>query len=165
MALSKGINSYVTIEEADAYFADRLDNTFSLATSERKAQALVTATMLIDNLNFIGVVSEENQTLAFPRTGYYLDTNRGTSNLGYSHNIGSSMNPTPVRVIKAVYELANHLLTNENLLDDTGKVVSLDISSIKLDHIIPPGKMPSIVLDFLRPLRLNGGGNTWWRAN
>jgi hypothetical protein len=157
MALSKGINSYATVEEADAYFADRLDNTFSLATSIRKAQALVTATMLINNLNFIGVVSQENQTLSFPRIGYYMDVS--------GHNLGSSMDPTPIRVIKAVYELANHLLTNENLLDDTGKVVSLDISSIKLDHIIPPGKMPSIVLDFLRPLRLNGGGNTWWRAN
>ena len=78
MALIKGTNSYRTVEEADAYFEDRLDAAaWTSASDELKGQALVTATAILDNMNWNGYAVSESQSLAFPRIGSYFDPRKG----------------------------------------------------------------------------------------
>lgn len=157
MALVKGTNSYVTVEEADAYFADRLDvAAWVSAEASTKAQALVTATHMLDDMIWAGYAVSESQPLAFPRVGDYFDTRLG---------INVQMSPTPNRVEKATSELAYHLLNNDGLLDDTGTVESINIAGISINNIRQASKIPGVVDRLIKPLLQNSGSNMWWRAN
>jgi len=158
MALVKGVNSYATVAEADSYFADRLDvAAWSEASELQKGQSLVTATSILDGLNWIGFAVSDSQALAFPRVGSYFDPR-----LGMDVAMTSSV---PTRVITATYELAYHLLNNDGILDDSGSVVDLQVGAISLKTISSPNKVPQNVNRFIKPLLVNNGTNVWWRAN
>jgi hypothetical protein len=159
MALVKGTNSYVDVTEADAYFADRIDpGAWSSADAIQKSQALVTATAMLDEIIWTGVAVSDSQPLAFPRSGTYYDPKFG-------QYISLSELEVPVRIKKANYELAYHLLNNDNLLDDTGSVKDLSVGSIRLSLVLPANKLPAVVKNLVNPLRINAGSNLWWRAN
>jgi hypothetical protein len=146
------------VADAEVYFTDRLDATgWTNGTSVTKPQALVTATSLIDSLPMLGVAASDIQLLAFPRSGYYFDPVLGRQ---------VEMSGFSVRLLKATYELANHLLDNSGVLDDTGSVDGISLAGgLDIREISPPSKIPRLVLDLLRPLRANNGANAWWRAN
>ncbi len=158
MALGKGVNSYATVAEADAHFEDRLDvAAWSEAAEAEKAKALVTATQYLDGLEWIGTSVSDSQPLAFPRVGVYYDPK-----LGREVTLTSSV---PSRIVTATFELAYHFLNNDGLLDETGSVTNLQISSISLNEVRAPVKFPSFVRTLVKPLLLSGGSKTWWRAN
>lgn len=159
MALTKGTNSYATVEEANTYFADRIDvAAWSTGLPDQKSQALITATSMLDELDWVGVAVSDSQALAFPRSGTYFDPRLG-------QDVSLSELIVPNRIIKATYELAYHLLNNDGLLDDTGSVKNLSIGSIKLDLVQTANRFPQVVKSLIKPLRVNGGSNMWWRAN
>jgi len=162
MALAKGTNSYVTVAEADAYFADSLNKTaWTSANSTQKAQALVTATSMIDEKQYTGMVVSDSQELAFPRYGSYFDPKYGTEVVFDDILV-------PERIVTATYELAYHLLNNPDVLNSSTTVRDLSVGSISLSHISSSERVPTTVSRLLRPLTLNAGlgsGNTWWRAN
>jgi hypothetical protein len=159
MAVSKGINSYATVEEADLYFADRLDTAAWIAASPtEKGQALVTATSLLDNMTWTGSAVSETQNLAFPRVCEYFDPKVG----GVIYSNGAAV---PQRIISAVYELAYHLINNDGVLDDTGSVRSISVSTITLTDVQAASKIPFVVKSCIKPLLVNAGTNPWWRAN
>jgi hypothetical protein len=158
MALSKGTNSYVTATEADGYFENRLDvAAWNDATDDQKEQALVTATMLLDEMNWTGVAVDESQSLAFPRVGIYFDPKTGS-------NVEFDDTDTPTRVVNATYELAYHLLNNDGLLDESGSATNIKVGRVLLEKVKTPSKFPSHVKRSLRPLLVNAGANLWWRA-
>lgn len=157
MALEKGVNSYVTVAEADTYFEDRLDvAAWTGATETQKAQSLVVATSILDDVEWPGTVVSESQELAFPRVSSYFDSRLGLEVV---------MDPVPSRIEKATFELAYHLQNNDGLLDDTGGVVNIELASITLERIRKPNRIPSTVKRLIAPMRLNRGSNTWWRNN
>ena len=159
MALAKGTNSYATVSEADSYFEDRLDvAAWTSANATQKAQALITATTLLNDLNWTGVAVSDSQALAFPRVGSYFDPR-----LGMEVILSDTL--VPNRVINASYELAYHLLNNDGLLDDTGSVENLSLGSINLENIVGANKIPSNVKRLIKPLQENSGSHFWWRAN
>jgi hypothetical protein len=159
MALAKGTNSYATVAEADAYFADRIDVAAWLAASpEQKAQALITASKWLDDMNWAGTAISESQSLAFPRMGQYFDPRLGTF-------ITYDGVTVPNRVIQAVYELAYHMINNDGVLDDSGGVKSLTVGPISLNFIEAPAKIPPTVKRVIKPLLVNAGSSAWWRAN
>lgn len=159
MALVKGTNSYVDVAEADAYFVDRIDpGAWSSADSTQKGQALVTATSMLDEIIWAGIAVSDSQALAFPRSGTYYDPKFG-------QYIELSETEVPIRIKKATYELAYHLLNNDNLLDDTGSVKDLSVGSIRLSLVLPANKFPKVVKNLIKPLQINAGSNFWWRAN
>lgn len=159
MALVKNTNSYATVEEANAYFADRIDvAAWTAANVDQKSQALVTATSMLDQLDWIGVAISDSQALAFPRSGFYFDPRLGI-------DIELSSATIPDRILKATYELAYHLINNDGLLDDTGAVKDLSVGSIKLTLITAANKFPAVVKRYIKPLQVNNGSNLWWRAN
>lgn len=159
MALVKGTNSYNTSAEANLYFANRLDVAAWTAASEANTDAaLVTATSVLDLQTWAGYAVSESQLLAQPRTGTYYEPK-----LGRTIELDSVMATT--RVSSALYELAYHLLNNDGLLDDVGRVDSLSISGISLTKVSGASLLPPIVRSLIKPLLVNGGANLWWRAN
>ena len=159
MALAKGINSYATVSEADAYFEDRLDvAAWTSASDIDKAKALVTATALLDSKRWTGTAVSDSQTLAFPREGYYFDPRVGAE---------VYLDPTdvPTRILTALYELSYHLLNNDGILDDTGTVDNLNVGTISLNNIKNASLFPVTVNFTIKPLLLNAGIRNWWRAN
>lgn len=158
MALVKGTNSYVTVGEADAYFADRLNaSAWSSLTSPQKEQALVTATTIIDENNWVGTALYEDQVLAFPRAGSYFDTKLG-SEIVLTESY-------PLRLVNAVYELALHLYSNPDTYNASGAIDKIKVGPIELTGITETAKSPHIVRTLIRPLLTNGGRNLWWRSN
>lgn len=69
-SLVVGVNSYVSLAEADDFFNNFIYNeTWINATVDEKERSLITATAMLDN-NFLwyGEKTDPNQPLAFPRT-------------------------------------------------------------------------------------------------
>lgn len=158
MAVLKGTNSYVTVAEADSYFADRLNATaWTSADAALKGQALITAATLLDEQRWIGTAVGEDQPLAFPRSGEYFDPRAGAS-VYLSASI-------PNRIINANFELALHLLLNDSLLEDTGGVSSLSVGTIQLTSIKSANRIPKTVKTLITPLLVNAGSSSWWRNN
>lgn len=158
MALSKGINSYSTVLEADTYFAGRLDVAAWTSTdSLTKAQALITATSILDDMSWTGSALVEDQALAFPRTGEYFDPK-----IGSLMSLGDDV---PARIIKASMELAHHLVNNDGLQDDTGSIRRIQVGPITIENNVKPDVLPANVKRLVRPLMVNSGSHSWWRAN
>jgi hypothetical protein len=157
MALEKGVNSYVTVAEAELYFENRLDSdAWISATLKQQQQALTTATELIDGMTWLGQTLTVSQALAFPRTGTYFDPRSGTE---------VSLGTVPTRIIVATFLLALHLVGNPGILSASGSVKDLKLDSINLVNIKAVEKIPSTITRLLKPILLNGGQNAWWRAN
>jgi hypothetical protein len=158
MALVKNVNAYSDVADANLYFADRLDvAAWESATVLQKEQALITATSMLDNLNWIGQIISSSQVLAFPREAAYFDPRTGTDVL-----LGEDV---PERIIKGGLELAYHLLNNDGLLDDVGQVNDIEVGSIKLSNIRRASTLPTIVRTYINPLLIRAGARSWWRAN
>lgn len=160
------LNSYVTTEEADDYFETRLDSGewFNADEDDREA-ALSTASMIVDQNQFIGVAVSSTQNLAWPRKGVtFFDPK-------LSMNIRVEENEVPFRVKQAVFETALHLLENEFLLRSgeqtfekikVGPIEIADSSS----NFNKPSPTPNLALTILRPLLTQRrSSNSWWRAN
>jgi len=154
--LTKGTNTYVTVADAVAYFALRLDAAaWEEASEDQRSRALATATLLLDSLEWEGYAVSETQSLAWPRRVVFFDPRLGR--LVRTDSI-------PDRVANATCELAYHLLNNDGLLDDTGTVEDLSLGPILLKKLRNASVIPSQVKRNLRPLLRNGGGRTVWRA-
>jgi hypothetical protein len=168
MALVLNTNSYVEIADADTYFETRIDsaNWFD-AEDEIKEQALVTASLLVDDHAWIGSAVSSSQALAWPRSNAtYSDSRMGMS-------VTVAEDEVPARVLTAVYEQALHLVNNEDLLAGTTQTFeSISIGSISLtdsnSDVTRTSIKPSVVMKPLKPLIRQGGGGmgaSWWRAN
>lgn len=94
-----GVNSYVSVADADALAETRLFTThWQAATADARARALITATTLLDRMVWEGRPVIPSQPLAWPRVpercipGYPLSTK------------------IPSAIVTATVELAVHLL-------------------------------------------------------
>jgi hypothetical protein len=157
MALIKGVNSFADVGEFDAYFTDRLDvSAAQEADNATKAAALISATGILDELSWTGAIVDPNQPLAFPRSGSYFDP-----------RVGGRMflQDIPDRIVKATLELAYHLLANDGIQDSSGSVRNISVGTINLTGIQNASVIPLRVKTIIKPLRINAGANSWWRAN
>ena len=143
MALTQGTNSYVTLEESFAYFEDRIDGAewFNLDGSA-VTRALVTATKVLDALNWSGYTTASSQTLNFPRTNLW-DSNRS------NYLDGETI---PVFIKEAQMELAFYLALNTDAITgeqvrETTRVGALTIQTVPLP------KLPTQVRRLIRPYR------------
>jgi hypothetical protein len=168
MALEKGVNSYVTLSEADSYFEDRLDAAAWLSSyAELQEQALVTATRMLDEEQWQGSVVDANQALAFPRVGAFRDDSRGlrlafTSTYVYSVNAETetSLNRDIRLIRQATYELAYHLMNNDGLLDSTGEITDIKVGPITLKEVKNAPSAPRTVRRVIKPM-LRNSAKSW----
>jgi hypothetical protein len=158
MALTKGTNSYVTVSEANAYFLSRLDADTWIGSSDiNKERALITASNILDEMTWIGTISDTNQAMAFPRVANYFD-----DRLGVTVYLESTV---PWRIAKAAMELSLHLLMNPDSLHLASTIKNVNLGAISIEEIRAPAKMPSRVKKIISPLLAGRGSNAWWRSN
>ena len=158
MAVTVGTNSYVSLAEADEYFASRLDvAAWTEATSELRESALVTAAMALEQYTWVGVIADPVQALAWPRKGSYFDPR-----MGYTVALTDSV---PERIRRAQMELAYHFLHNDGVLDSNGTVTEVQVGPIAVKGIQVASRTSAVAYQFISPLLANGGKRTWWRAN
>lgn len=69
MTITVGTDTYVTVEEADAYYAQSLDfDTWDALDTTQKERALVTATRTLDRQVWQGTKTDPLQDLQWPKT-------------------------------------------------------------------------------------------------
>jgi hypothetical protein len=168
MALVLNTNSYVSTADADTYLETRIDSANWFAADDNiKEQALVTASLLIDDNPWIGSAVSSSQALAWPRKNAIYNDSR----LGMSVTIADDEVPSRVKV--AIYEQALHLVDNEDLLMGTTQtfesisVGSISISDSNGDVTRTPIKSTQATKS-IKPLLVKGSvgqGAGWWRAN
>ena len=118
-------NSYASVADADAYFADRPSSSDWSGVSD-KEKALVQATDYLDNFAYSGYQTDSSQALAHPRSNL---VNREGSGF-----IGTAVIASDI--LKACYELALYLDTNASLfvIDDTVTDVKIGPIAIKQER-------------------------------
>jgi hypothetical protein len=99
-----GVNSYVSLADAQAIAATRLfANAWNGATEQTQSQALITATALLDRMRWLGRPVAPTQPLAWPRV---------PDRCPHGYPLGAA---TPPTIVTACVELAIHLLTQGQL--------------------------------------------------
>lgn len=110
---SASANSYVTVVQATAYLAGRLDvaewTAAGVTSPETQSVALVMAATRMNQAAWAGRIADSAQALAWPRQGAY-------DRDGYAY----ASDAVPQSVKNAQVELALALLKTTDLLDDTG---------------------------------------------
>jgi len=174
MPLTVGVDSYISLVDANTYFNLRADAAaWTSASDSEKEKALATAAMLMNEIIWVGVAASSSQVLAFPRIGDYLDPVLG---------ITVTLNPAviPQRIKAANCEQAYQLLNNDGLLDETGKISKIKVDVIELSgldsSIASPPRFSLTAQNLFYPLTMEGanallnrysgsGSFMWWRAN
>lgn len=144
MTIEVGVNSYVTVDEATAYFASRFGYYKWPAETEKEA-ALISAAQILDvRCAWYGQKIDIEQKLAFPRTG---------------------ANPTPSQIKDAQCEIAYEIVETGSTKTDGGDALSkLKAGSVELSFKATAGASPIIselTSSLLSPYGLcSGGGGT-----
>jgi hypothetical protein len=143
MALVVGTNSYISRADAETYFADRLNSSeWDDATDANKDAALIQATRMIDYRDYIGVRTDSDQALKFPRSGLVDD--------------GVALDPdeVPQSVLDATCELALYALQEDySALGDLDDYSSVTVGPISVETRAGSGggkKFPPFVTQLLR---------------
>ena len=169
MALTKGTNSYVTVDEADNYFEDRIEasawNDASDAVSE---QALVTATLLLDALTWEGESATATSTLAWPRSGSFTGKSRNrvfsfSSSYTFpgSNEIESDLNLDIQLLRRATYELALHFLDNSGVLNDAVEGRDISVGSVSLRTVKSASRIPRRIRNIIADMLNDSGTRSW----
>lgn len=166
MALTLLVNSY--LDSADGYLAD--NPYWEAADTDTQEQALVDATRILDQNEWIGTAVTSSQSLAWPRTklsffdpvlALYVPVEQGE---------------IPVRLQKAVAYLALHLVKYPAVTKGYDVTYdSISIGPISLTNSDAGGSsspqtplIPSEVQKLIAPLVFSQGytaQGSWWRAN
>jgi hypothetical protein len=167
MTLELLTNSYVTLEEADAYLEAR-SSKWVASSEEQRERALVQATALIDDLHWLGQAIDVEQPLSWPRQRFsYFDT-------AFNKVVEVEAGSLPRRLKVATFNEAMHLITYPEVFEAT---IQQDFESITVGPISIEDKdtntnrsIPLIpynnVRKLLKPLLSHAySGRTWWRAN
>jgi len=166
MTITKGVDVYTTVAEVDALFAVTIYNdTWSGLTVTEKEEYIRSATMELDTLSWVGMVVDESQPLAFPRTDVYWDKVRGMT---------IPMDPTPKAIENACAYQAFSLISSKSDLIGSS---SSDAESIKIGELEITGmgggsssntrknsNLSPMVKNIIRPM-ISKGNTPWWRAN
>lgn len=137
MALLKGTNSFVTIQESDDYFNDRLYSDTWFSSDTLVEQALVTATGILDDIDWGGTaLPTASYPLSWPRDITYYDNKSGYYTDLEDDRSTTSYGTIPEDIKKATYELALHLITNMKTVESNAsgenKVKDLTVGSVRL---------------------------------
>lgn len=140
-------NSFVTLAEAEAYMAERLNVTAWTGSDDTKSQALITASYRVNQEQFEGYQTTTSQNLKWPREGATDDD-------------GEEYDPDTIpNIIKwATYEEALALLNrgNQDLLHNTGleeyKRVKVGELEIERNMSYVAGQLGENVKRILRPV-------------
>ncbi len=150
MALVVATDSYLSVADADTYWANRNNSTWSGATTAQKEKALREATQYIDGAyNFIGALASYTQALAWPRTG-------ATITSGNFKGAYFTETEIPTQIKNACAELALEALSARLAPAEKrgGQVKRIKVDVIETEYadFAPSGKTYDFVLMLLKDL-------------
>ena len=154
-------NSYITLARAEQIWDDQWERRehYDAVTDEDDIDdALVSATALLELLDWDGITSVAGQDLAWPRD-LTVSASKPGNNTGRPITIDGT---TPREIEFAQAELAFHLLQNPGLLTDTGGILtnsSLQAGAIQLDGLVGASTIPRHVINPIRKYLRTGGTN------
>ena len=135
-------NSYVTVAEADAYFATSFGRTaWGSASDANKEIVLIESTRLLDLLvSWKGYVKSDTQALRWPRT--YVPNIDG-------RYISDSIVPKDVK--NAVFELAYSLLSNGGFQASENELAKVKVGPVSIDFsdTVKSNGLPKMVRDMI----------------
>ena len=135
-------NSYVTVAEADAYFATSFGRTaWGGASAANKEIVLIESTRLLDLLvSWKGYVKSDTQALRWPRT--YVPNIDG-------RYISDSIVPKDVK--NAVFELAYSLLSNGGFQASENELSKVKVGPVSIDFsdTVKSNGLPKMVRDMI----------------
>lgn len=142
MTITVGTNSYISIADADAYFAARLYADDWTGTDLFKERALLMARRLLDQQDFLGWRTLVSQMLAWPRMGIP----------------GVPADSVPTAIPDAQCELALAFIRRDLTADDSNRGVKRSrkqvgplVKEIEYDGRAPSRDLPDVVTALLRP--------------
>lgn len=152
MALTVKTDSYLSVADADQYWSDRNNSTWSAATTANKEKALREATQYLDGaFTFIGEITDTDQALAWPRAG--VRVLRGN----FKHKFVDSTT-IPQKIEHATAELALEALSErlKPSLSRGGmtKREKVDVIEIEYLDFAPSGKTFEFVSMLVRPFTM-----------
>jgi hypothetical protein len=133
-------NSYASVADADAYFADRNDATWT-GTNSVKEAALIIATAYIDSryrARWQGYQTSSGQALSWPRIDVYKE-----------EYICIPPNTIPKELKNATIELAKRALTNQLMPDiaaGAASIIKKKVGPIEIDYAV--GQVPSKIWSY-----------------
>ena len=135
-------NSYVTVAEADAYFATSFGRTaWGSASAANKEIVLIESTRLLDLLvSWKGYVKSDTQALRWPRTH--------VPNIDGRY-ISDSIVPKDVK--NAVFELAYSLLSNGGFQASENELAKVKVGPVSIDFsdTVKSNGLPKMVRDMI----------------
>lgn len=151
MTVVVGTNVYLSVADADAYWAAKNNTTWSAASTADKEKALREATQYIDGaFSFIGYQNTLN-LLAFPRYDVYITT-------GNFAGVSYDSTTIPPQVEDACAELALEALSARLMaVESRGGMVKrekVDVIEVEYMDWAPSGKTYSFVAMLLKPLTI-----------
>lgn len=155
MTITVGTDTYLSVSEADIYWNARNNASWSAATIAEKERCLLEATQYIDgHYDFIGVLNDLNQPLAWPRAGAVIHSGAMAGKYFDSDEI-------PQAIKNACAELALECLT-ERLVPTTKESLSkvkVDVIEVTYSDFEPSDKSFAFVRCLLKGLTIGGGRN------
>lgn len=119
---SPTFNCYATVDEADAYFEDRLYASSSWQTFGNKEQGLITCSQILDwYIKWKGYKTDATQSMEWPRSNVYIENGV----------IDNTIIPPTVKI--ALFELTYSFITQDRTEDNPlSGFESLKVSSLHL---------------------------------
>ena len=159
MTLTVGTNSYVSVNDADAYWLARNNSTWSDATTAQKEKALIEATQYLDgSYEFIGLHrgDETEYPLAWPRTSVEVDS-------GNFAGVFIDSDTVPQQIKDSQCELALEAISTriEPSQDRGGAIKSVKVDVIEVEYFdwAISGKTFNFVNKILKPFIKSGKNN------
>ncbi|MBI2239623.1 MAG: hypothetical protein HYU59_02340 [Magnetospirillum gryphiswaldense] len=144
MALTVGIDSFITLEQAEAYFTGRLYILdWSGAASGDKEKALKMAARTLNRLRWRGSLTSESQVMAWPRQGVIDPEGREIT-----------VTTIPQDIKDAQAEMALAMLREDLTADDSNrgvKRVKAGTVEVEYNGEAPAKSLPDAVQELLSP--------------
>lgn len=154
-SMAANANAYATEAEVTAILEGRPNSSaWTVATQPTREQAIVGATMRLEQESYVGTRTTSGQALKWPRLGVLDDD-------GYE--VSSTVIPPQVQ--RAVADLALALVVKPGALDLSGLAQFEDVTVGPLSlttraSALWPNSLPASVMGFLRGLMQGGQGMT-----
>lgn len=158
MSLTFGVNSYVTVAEADAYFSDRANADWAALTTSQKESALILGCDYLEATYgnaWQGYRVNADQHLSWPRAEVYVE------------GVLISSASVPSAIKRAQFEMALRASAGEPLIADQGQRVTeerVDVLTVKYAEFSDPSQRypyaNRLVLPYLRSAVTEGGIQT-----
>lgn len=130
MKFEKGVNSYVSVEEADDYI-ELFYNTYaplrihwSVLTEEEKQKLLIRSTLQLERLPFSGQREFFDQPLAFPRRSYFISGFLTPMSYVIAYNLNGE-SKIPKEIYFAEIENALGLIQKEYIYNRDQNMISI----------------------------------------